>query len=42
VAAALTPVLDRLGVPRGLDTTGTESLAAGTVFRGKWLDTRAS
>jgi SSS family solute:Na+ symporter len=41
VAAVLTPMLDRRGVPRGLDTTGTEALAAGTVFRGEWLDARA-
>jgi solute:Na+ symporter, SSS family len=37
VAAALTPMLDRLGVPRGLDTTGTDALAAGTAFPGEWL-----
>jgi SSS family solute:Na+ symporter len=42
VAAVLTPVLDRLGVPRGLDTTATEEIAAGRVPRGEWLGANAS
>jgi SSS family solute:Na+ symporter len=40
VAGALSPVLDRLGVPRGLDTTGTEQLAARRAPRDEWLGAR--
>jgi SSS family solute:Na+ symporter len=42
VASALMPQLDRLGMPRGLDRTGTEGLAAGTLPSEEWLRARPS
>ena len=42
VAAALTPVLDRAGVARGLDSTGTEELAAGAAPHREWLTPASS
>jgi len=37
VAAGLTPLLDRIGASRGLDSTGTEELAAGAAAHREWL-----
>jgi SSS family solute:Na+ symporter len=42
VVGVLTPLLDRLRVPRGLDTTGTEGLASGRLPRREWLATRSA
>jgi SSS family solute:Na+ symporter len=42
VVVGLTPVLDRLRVPRGLDTTGTEGLESGRLPQREWLATRSA
>jgi SSS family solute:Na+ symporter len=42
VVVALTPLLDRLRVPRGPDTTGTEGLESGRLPRREWLATRTA
>jgi len=39
LALGLSPLLDRLGVPRGIDSTGTEELARGTLPAREWLGT---
>ncbi len=42
VCFALTPLLDRMRIPRGLDSTALEGLAAGELPRREWLGMRAS